>query len=513
MDDNITSHWPISLSNGAATLFNLFLPLALVRIMPPDQVGRYKVFFLYVMLGPSLFAAAGLTNGLYHWAGSYPRSRAAIRQSWTWFSGIALALSLAGFLLSSALAPVLRMPLLDLRLFFLYCPFGLAAAFMEDLLIARGDIWKGSLYGAGFQVLRAGAVLAAAWYGRQVAALFWAFVACTVLRAVTGWLLLARSGDLRLLFSREQSGPVLKYAFPVSVAALAGLALSNADQLILSFRLNPAEFAFYAMGCLTIPPLQILEISVNRVLIPRLSLAFAEKRLGDAAALYAEAVSELFRILLPATVGLIIYSRPIITTLFTHRYADAARFLEFYALFYLSMSLPFDAVARATGDGGWIMRASMLFAPFSIFGTWFAINRWGAMGALGVLLAVQFGMRFYGLIYQKRRFGVALTQFLPLREMALEVLLVSVAGGLSLALHPLFTDARVWFGVTGLLFMAIYFPGAYVLYRRQARNAHQPIQVLELVQYLSLGGLERMVFSPLAGAPSAEAVHAEGRRV
>ena len=60
----MSSHWPITSTNGAAALFNLFLPLVLVRILSPDQVGRYKIFFLYVMLSPGLFLVTGLNNGL-----------------------------------------------------------------------------------------------------------------------------------------------------------------------------------------------------------------------------------------------------------------------------------------------------------------------------------------------------------------------------------------------------------------------------------------------------------------
>src|SRR5258706_4985687 len=86
--DRSSSHWPITLTNGAAALFNLFLPLALVRILSPDEVGRYKAFFLYVMLSPGLFLVSGLTNGLYHWVGKYPEAKAEVRQSWTLLVGI-----------------------------------------------------------------------------------------------------------------------------------------------------------------------------------------------------------------------------------------------------------------------------------------------------------------------------------------------------------------------------------------------------------------------------------------
>ena len=60
-----TSHWPISITNGAAAVLNIFLPIALVRILTLDQMGRYKVFFLYVALSPGLFLVSGLSNGIY----------------------------------------------------------------------------------------------------------------------------------------------------------------------------------------------------------------------------------------------------------------------------------------------------------------------------------------------------------------------------------------------------------------------------------------------------------------
>lgn len=206
------------------------------------------------MISPALFLIGGLGNGLYHWAGKYPKTQVEIRQSWTWCMGITLALSILGLIISHWLAPLIKVASFDLRLFLFYCPFGLASLFMEDLMIARGDIWKGSLYGSGFQVFRAGAALAAAYWGRRVEYVLWVFFGVSVLRAWIGWLLLHKSGDITPIFSRHQASKVLRYAFPVSIAALTGVALQNVDQLILSFRLHPAEFAFYAMGCLSIPP-------------------------------------------------------------------------------------------------------------------------------------------------------------------------------------------------------------------------------------------------------------------
>jgi O-antigen/teichoic acid export membrane protein/glycosyltransferase involved in cell wall biosynthesis len=492
--NKLSSHWPISLTNGAAALFNLFLPLVLVRIISPELVGRYKIFFLYVMLSPGLFMTAGLSNGLYHWAGRYPATKVQVRQSWTLLLCISLILTSFVWSLSSYIAPHLQMELHDLRMFLLYAPMGLASAFIEDLLIARGDIWKGSLYGSGFHVTRALFVLATAYMTRSVENVLWAFLAVTVLRVTVGCLLVYRSGDLTPCFSQDISRNVLKYAFPVSLAALAGLALSNVDQMLLSFKLKPAEFAFYAMGCLSVPPLQILEMSVNRVMIPKLSAAFTEGRFHAAATLYREAVSELFRFLLPAAAGLIIFAHPIIQILFTERYSAASHYLQFYALYYLFMSIPYDAVARSIGDGLWILRMTLILAPLAIAATWTAATHFGARGALFAFLGSQFTLRVYALRYQRQRLKVPFSEFLPFKQMGLLlawVLTLALVCGIT---RPLFPDNRLWFIVMGPLFTIAYFAGAFGFVLRLT-HSDGPIQVLELVQFLNVGGLEKMVYT------------------
>lgn len=495
MADKSSSHWPISLTNGFAAVLNLFLPLVLVRILTTDQMGQYKVFFLYVMIGPGLFMLSGLSNGLYHWIGKYPASKPEIRQSWTLLVMISLLLCAIGLILSPWVAPRIRIPLSDLRLFLLAMPFGFASEFLEDLLIARGNIWTGSFYSSGANVLRGASLLLTAYWTRSMEWVFCVFVAGAVIRTGIGWFLQFKTGDLELLFSRDKSLAALRYALPVSIAALMGVVLQNLDQLILSVRLNPEAFAFYAMGCLAIPPLIIFETSVNRVLIPRLSQAFAARDNTRAAALFAESVSELFRFLLPATIGLMIYSDPIVRILFTERYMPAVPFMRVYALYYLCFALPYDSVARALGDGRWILRAALLFAPFSIGATWLAAHYWGAMGALVAFLSTQFLLRFYSLDHQRRSFAVSYSKFLPFKDMRNLAGLAAAAGAISLLLRSLFLDPRMWFLVTGPIFTIVYFGGAYAVYLRQRSSHTGPIHVLELAQTLGLGGLERMVYS------------------
>jgi len=495
VDAKVTSHWPITLTNGAAAVFNIFLPLGLVRLLSPDQVGRYSVFFLYAGLSPGLFFTAGLTNGLYHWAGKYPESRPELRQSWTLLVLITFSICALGLIGARWFAPFIKIPMLDLQLLLLSAPFAIGAQFLEDLLIARGDIWKGSFYGSGFNFFRAASLLITAWWTRRIDTVLWVYFASSVLRALVGCILLFKSGEITFIFSKEKTRNVLRYALPVSMAGASGLAVRNADQMFLSFLLSPASFAYYAMGCLSIPPLEILESSVNRVMIPRLSNAFASKERLRAAAIFSEGVSELFCFLLPATVGLIVYSRPIIEILFTRRYMAAAGYLQFYALIYLFLSIPYDAVARARADGGWILRSYLLFSFLFVPITWIAAAHGGAMGALISLLAGQLLLRVYSLHYNRECFAAPLSQFLPLKPMLIQSGLALVAAAFSLLTRPLFHDPRTWFLITGPLFTVIYFAGVYGVYLRRYAAAGGPIHVLELAQTVGLGGLERIVYS------------------
>jgi O-antigen/teichoic acid export membrane protein/glycosyltransferase involved in cell wall biosynthesis len=489
-----TSHWPITLTNGVAAIFNLFLPLVLVRILSPEEVGRYKIFFLYVMLSPGLFLVTGLSNGLYHWAGQYPKTKPEVRQSWTLLLLITGLLTALGWVFSAWAAPLIQVSVTDLHALLISVPLIIVSAFLEDLLIARGNIWTGSLYASGFNVFRALSIVAVAWWSRRVDWVIYVFAAGVGIRALVGWLLLLRTGEINLSFSWDRSKKVLRYALPVSVAAMAALALQNIDQMILSFRLAPAEFAIYAMGCLSIPPLHIFEISVNRVLIPRLSRAFAEGSPSRAALLFGEGVLELFRFLLPAAIGLIIFAQPIVHILFTERYEGAAAFLRFYALSYLFLALPFDAVARARADGAWILRTYIVFALLSIGATWIAAGKWHAMGALLAVLSCQLLMRLYTLAYVRRSLETPLGQFFPVRPMAVQIGLVLIATLFSLGLRPFFSDPRTWFIVTGPLFAVIYLGGTYAAYLREHIRSPGPIHVLEVAQSVSLGGLERMIY-------------------
>lgn len=66
------------------------------------------------------------------------------------------------------------------------------------------------------------------------------------------------------------------------------------------------------MGSLIIPPLLLLEMSVQKVLVPNLSRAYHHHNESEMIKHFLKAQTDIAHIMIPAVFGLIIFNRPII---------------------------------------------------------------------------------------------------------------------------------------------------------------------------------------------------------
>src|SRR5690606_3700356 len=108
---------------------------------------------------------------------------------------------------------------------------------------------------------------------------------------------------------------IFKYCSPIALSGLLGFFVDKIDMLILSGRLIPSEFAFYSMGCLAIPPLYVLEMSVNKVLIPKLSESFTKKENILSVHYFNKAISDIAFLIIPSSIGLYFFADAIIELL------------------------------------------------------------------------------------------------------------------------------------------------------------------------------------------------------
>jgi O-antigen/teichoic acid export membrane protein/glycosyltransferase involved in cell wall biosynthesis len=486
------SHWPISILSSLAAAVNLLLPLVLVRLLTPHEVGLFKVFFLYVTIIPGFAMTSGLMSGLGFWAGKGEHGLNAVRASALLMLGASIvfaSIGLAAFPLFGAAFGWNE----TTALAFAAALFGsIAGSFFEEAAISRGRIWTGALFYVGFELVRTGAIICAAIMFRSLEAIYIVHAVVITAKAMVGYCFGYRLGLVRFWIDRPTIRSVIRYAAPVSTAWVFGIIVGYADQLILSTRISPSDFAFYTIGCLSVAPLLILEQSITRVLIPELARAFNAGQSDEAARLLYDGVRNLAFLLIPATVGLVVFAEPIITLLFTSAYTDASRYLAVFALTYLCLIFPHDAVARARGQAGWILRNFVAFSGPTLAATLAGVWLGGAMGALYGMVVSKVALRLYAVRYAAKTTGWRVGAFVPIGSLLRMGLYAVFLGLMVSGMRIFFDSALMWFVVSGTLFAALYLPGAFLMEGGAAVRGRSD-KVLVVTQRVSIGGLERMI--------------------
>ena len=496
------SHWPLTLLGGSVSMLNMFLPLFLVKTLAPEAMGHYKIFFLWLVIMPLFCLTTGIPNGLSYWVGHDEKKLKAFRTSWTILLLIAVTFLSASVIAYPALIKWLDWNPYYLRLFIWSAFVQILATFFEEATVSQGQIWRGALFASGFDLTRNMSMLVAVLIFRNIAAVFWANLIVVTLKVLVGFIMGYRDGFQRLEWNPQSRAAVLRYAFPASLAGALGIVTNYNDQVMLSTMISPADFALYSMGCLSLSPLMLLEQAVNRVLIPRLSKAFATGRTGEARQLLREATSELSWIFIPSTTGLIIFAEPIITLLMTKAYLPAAIFLRISALRYINLSLPFDAVARARGKSSWVLRQFVIFGVISTSLVFILTKQFGAVGAIIGAITSGYMMRFTAVASIKKTEGWALSEMMPWGDWGRYVAFALLGTGAAFFIKPYVNDGKgglKWFLVGGTLFSIIYMAGTLGTFLRRRLDAAIPPQVLYLTQFLGLGGLERMILNLARG--------------
>lgn len=489
------SHWPIAILSSASAAINLFLPLVLVRVLTPSDIGLFKQFFLYLSIMPAFALSSGIMSGLSFWAGQPREQKVEIQSSGFLILIVGVILSLLCLAASAPLGRVLRWDLSCALFFSAAIVASIASTFFEEAAIATGRIWAGAFFNAGFEVARAASILVSVYISPSVESVFIAHLAVSLLKTASGYIYAWYLGLVRFVLKPEAVKAVLNYSLPVSVAWVFGVFVSSADQLILSRTITPIDFAFYSIGCLSLAPLFILEHSITRVLIPQMAEAFAQKNLDRALALYRDAVENLALLLIPATTGLVIFAQPIIELLFTPTYSAASDYLRVFAVSYLFLIIPYDSVPRARGQATWILKTFMAFSAISVALAVLLIPPFGPWGAMASFLCAGGGMRVFAVWYIKRDTKSQITRFLPVSSIALFSLLSGILALLSVLAASLFSTQRLWFLICGPMFGVIYIFFAVPVASRDQRRRKQKLHVLMVSQGLTLGGIERMILS------------------
>jgi O-antigen/teichoic acid export membrane protein len=181
----------------------------------------------------------------------------------------------------------------------------------------------------------------------------------------------------------------LRYSVPIGLTSLLFWIQSEAHHYIVGRQFDPAVYALYAVGCLSIPLVAILNDSVSSVLLPKVNRLHTESRGEEILPLTAHALRKLWAFQIPLYVLLLVTGRDLIAWLFTEQYGPA------WPIFAVNLTLVpltalstiYDSVIRTYPVHRYfLIRVRLVQAPIALSAVWMATLRYGPIGAISVVV-------------------------------------------------------------------------------------------------------------------------------
>jgi O-antigen/teichoic acid export membrane protein len=464
-------HWPLFIMGSLSSVLNLFLPIILVRILNPHDMGIYKIFFLHLSSLPFFVMAGSALNSVYYWAGKSEAEKYNFIQS-AWqlnlmLSSLIICLGIpVAFFFPSYFNLEVKYLLLLLITGFAWTP---GSHYIESA-IACGNTFKGSRIDTVYEFLKTSLMIIIAWKYQNIFYVILTFAFLFSIKLIHLTALGFKYNYISLKFDSKKVKEVFRYCWPIGLMGILSFIIDKVDMLILANQISESEFAFYSMGCLAIPPLFMLEMSVQKVFIPQLSKLFAENDLNKSKVIYHKAISDIGYLIIPAVFGLILFAKPITELLYTSAYFESSKYLKIYALSYLLFLIPHDSAIRASGHTKTILMINLITTPFSLFFVYFIAKNYTAYHALIASISIKFLPKIIGFYMTQNLLKTPCFLLIPWRKILEFSMFSMILTIISIMAKSLFNSQLNWFLVCSPIFAAIYL-GFYMFFKKGKKLA------------------------------------------
>jgi O-antigen/teichoic acid export membrane protein len=461
----------IAAAKTLAFAFGVVLPVLLVRQLSIGEFGHYRQVFLAVNTAVAILPLGFAMNAYYFFPRQPGKREKVVLNILLFYALVSAATGLAIVLRPGMLAEIFNTadmlryePMIALAIFVL-----VSSSFLETVAIANGETRLAGTFIVVSTVTRVSLMLGAAVVFGTVSALIWAatiqgFIQMAIL---VGYLASRFPGtwgwpDWRLL--RAQLG----YVLPLGFSAILWWSQMDLHNYFVSNRLGPAVFAIYSVGCLQLPLWGVLLESVGSVMIPAVSGLQSRNDRRQIVVLTAAMMRKLAMICFPVFFFLLVTGRDLIVVLFTERYLESwPVFAIGLALLPLSLvSTAYDPVFRAYPEHlAFLMKARLaLLAPF-LAGLWLATARFGVIGAISAVVAVNCFERMIAAAKVARILEMSWRDLPLFRDLGRIALAAAIAAALAVLVHGVAGPVRpiVSAAVCGLALAPGYALALYAL--------------------------------------------------
>lgn len=402
-----------------------FVPVVLARVLTQAEFGTYKqLFLMYATL--YYIAQFGIAESLFYFLPS------ASRLAGRYVTNAMLCLALTGLIClvvlheaGPTLAEWLNNPELTRYTTWIgaFLLLMLMSSVLEIAMVARGRyLLASTCYGVS-DLLRAGFFVLPAVVFRRIDVLVFGAVVFAALRLGATLVYLAKVFKSEM---RPQAGALsrqLRYTLPFGMATVMEISQANLHLYAVSYFVDTATFAIYAVGCLQIPIVDLVATSAGNVMMVRMG-ASREASL----AIWRETVRHLALVLVPLVALLLVIAHTLIVMLFTEQYAAAAPIFMIWSLAILPAIFMTDATLRVYAETRFLLLLNTIrLAVIALLITW-AITTFHLTGAVLLTLVATVLTKTLGLLRVARVLKVAPGALVPWASVGGIVLAAAVAG-------------------------------------------------------------------------------------
>jgi O-antigen/teichoic acid export membrane protein len=386
-------------AKGAAYVLGFALPLLLVRRMGREEFGLYKQVFLAVGTALTVLPL-GFGMSAYYFLPREPEGRrGAVVLNIVLFNAALGAL----FFLTLLLRPTLLASLFGSPELTAYAPlvglvvmFWMTASFVEVASIACNESRLATLFIVAAQLSKTALLVSAAAGFGTVRALVYAALAQGVLQTCVLFVYLRsrfpgfwRKADWELM--RAQ----LSYAMPIGFAGLVFGVLIDMHNYVVSYRFGPAAFAIYAIGCFSLPLVNIVGESFGSLLIPHISRLQKQGETREILLVTAQTMRKLAAVYFPLYAFLLVAGREFLVVLFTEQYLASWPIFVVHLTTLPTFVLIADPIMRAYAEHRFFLLKVRTVTVLLLFpALWFGTLRFGMVGAISIMVAFSLADRF-----------------------------------------------------------------------------------------------------------------------
>jgi O-antigen/teichoic acid export membrane protein len=250
--------------------------------------------------------------------------------------------------------------------------------------------------------------------------------------------------------------PLLGYGIPLAIAIILGGILTQFYSFMMASFCDVSMIGNYRIATNFAVLLTFFSIPISTVLFPAFSKLDPRNEQQLLKTVFTSSVKYTALFLVPATMAMMVLSKPIIGTLYEDKWLYAPPFLALYVisnLFAIFGNLSVGSLLAALGETKMLMKLNILTLSIGIPLAFLLIPQFGILGVILVTIAAGLPSMFIGLYWTWKRYGTK-AEF----RTSAKIFLASVISAITTYLFLNVFTAAAWIMFTAgvILFLAIY---------------------------------------------------------